>query len=123
MSLAACLGLAGLTHRQGARWHDDETLWCHALTQAPEKPRPLINCALALMRAGHSDRALPLLERAAVAVEHGEPNRRAALRSAVIANRVLALIAVQRHADARRALEQLDHTDPRYQRFTSWVDP
>lgn len=114
------LGLAGLTHQQTARWQSERSLWCDAVRLAPDKPRPLNNCALALLHEGHADGALPLLDRALQTLEVREPNRRSALRATVQTNRFLALMGVRRPTEAFQALEGLDPTDPRVVRFQAW---
>lgn len=112
VGLFVAIGLASITGQQTVRWESDQALWCHAVTLAPEKPRPLINCAAALMKAGASDRALPLLERAAVALENPQrpDNRRGHQRDLVAMNRALALVALQRSAEAKQAFAHV--TDP-----------
>ncbi len=114
--------LAGLTHAETARWQSDRTLWCSAVTLAPEKPRALNNCALALLHTGDYFEALPLLDRAAFELERREPNRRGALRATVLTNRFLVLYALRREDEARETLEQIrDHHDPRVVRFQRWL--
>ncbi|MDP3768587.1 MAG: hypothetical protein Q8S13_11285 [Dehalococcoidia bacterium] len=51
------LWYAYCTRQQVAVWHDDLTLWRHAVEQAPLKPRPRINYGLALLRSGRLDEA------------------------------------------------------------------
>ncbi len=120
--VSLALLLAGLTHHQVGRWQSDRTLWCSAATLAPEKPRALNNCALALLRAGDYEAAFPLLEHAAMTLEYREPNRRSAMRTAVITNQFLVLYALRRESDARATLERLDNsTDPRVRRLQQWL--
>ncbi len=38
-------------------WRSDLTIWQHAATVSPQKPRVLVNYGLALMRDGHLDEA------------------------------------------------------------------
>ena len=120
--VSLALLLAGLTHGETARWQSDRALWCHALTLAPEKVRPLNNCALALMRDGEYAAALPLLQRAAVLVDEREPNRRASLRMAVLSNQFVTLWAVRETDAARVVWTRMDPDDPRTQRFSTWLD-
>ncbi len=113
--------LAGLTHAETARWHSDRSLWCAALQLAPSKPRPLNNCALALLRHGDYDQALPLLDRALVEVNRREPNRRATMRATVLTNRFLVLFALRRNTEARASLAQAPADDPRVRQFLAWL--
>lgn len=121
LGVSLALLLAGLTHTETQRWQSDQTLWCHAVTLAPEKPRALNNCALALVRAGAYDLALPLLDRALVSLEAREPNRRDALRATVLTNRFLVLYALRRTDEARLTLARVDANDPRAVTFRRWV--
>lgn len=92
------------------------------MVYAPEKPRVLNNCALALMRDGEYPAALELLDRAVIQVERRDANRRQALRVTVLTNRFLALYALRRNAEARETLRHADPSDPRVQQFTRWLD-
>lgn len=121
LGVSLAVVLAGLTHAETGRWQGDRSLWCDAVRLAPTKPRPLNNCALALIRAGAYEQALPLLDRALVQVEIREPNRRKALRSAVLTNRFLVLFALRRDDDARATLARVDLSDPRVVQFSLWL--
>ena len=46
-----------LTARQIEVWRSPLTLWANAIEQAPDKPRPVINYAVALMTAGRFEEA------------------------------------------------------------------
>ena len=123
LCVSLAVALAGLTQRTLGRWQSDTTLWCDALALAPEKPRALNNCALAYLRNGDYEAALPLLDRALVTVEQREPNRRAKIRATILTNRVLVLFALRRLDDARLALARVDPADPRVAQFRTWLTP
>jgi predicted Zn-dependent protease len=61
---AVALALAGATWARNAVWRDPLTLWGDAMAKAPERSRPYVYVAQALMDRGELDRAIPLLERA-----------------------------------------------------------
>jgi hypothetical protein len=123
LGVGLAIVLAGLTYHDGARWQTDHTLWCAAADLAPDKPRALNNCALAHLRVGAYQEALPLLTHAAVTLERREPNRRTTLRTTVRGNQFLVFWALRRNADARAVLAGMDPTDPRTQQFRTWRDP
>ena len=56
--LAVLLALAVVTHIQLSYWHDDLTLWSHALAVAPNNFVAENNLASALIRWGRSDEAI-----------------------------------------------------------------
>jgi Flp pilus assembly protein TadD len=56
--------LAGATFARNEVWRDPLTLWSDAMAKAPERSRPHIYVAKALMERGEPERAIPLLERA-----------------------------------------------------------
>ncbi len=115
--------LAAFTYTTLGRWQSDGSLWCDAARLAPDKPRALNNCALALLRNGSYVEALPLLDRALVTLETREPNRREALRATVLTNRFLVLYALRRTDDARQTLARVSLTDPRVMRYRAWLQP
>lgn len=49
-------------------WHDELTLWLHVAPLAPQKPRPWINLALALMERQRLAEAQAALDHVAVLV-------------------------------------------------------
>lgn len=121
LGVSLAIVLAGLTYTDGARWRSNRSLWCGALSLAPDKPRALNNCALEHIRAGDYAAALPLLQHALVTLETREPNRRAALRNTVLANQVLALYALRQTDAMRVAMRAMDPTDPRAQWYQTWI--
>jgi protein O-mannosyl-transferase len=58
------LVLAGATFARNEVWRDPLTLWGDAMAKAPERSRPHLYVAQALVARGEPERAIPLLERA-----------------------------------------------------------
>lgn len=59
------VGLALLTAHHAAVWQSDLSLWQAAALVSPDKPRPALNVAAALINAGRDTDAIPWLDRAA----------------------------------------------------------
>ena len=51
VALVVLLACAWRTHQQLEVWQSDLTLWAHAATIAPAKPRPALNYGVALLAA------------------------------------------------------------------------
>jgi predicted Zn-dependent protease len=92
---AAVLALAGATYARNEVWRDAETLWRDAMEKSPEKSRPPVFVATALLARGEADEAIALLERA-TRLRPREP--------LVDVNLALAYDKVGRRADAERTL-------------------
>jgi tetratricopeptide (TPR) repeat protein len=94
-SAAAVLALAGATYARNEVWRDAETLWRDAMEKSPEKSRPPVFVATALLARGEADEAIALLERA-TGLRPREP--------LVDVNLARAYEKAGRRADAERAL-------------------
>ncbi len=70
--IAILLALSAVTHRQLSYWHDDFTLWAHALAVVPNNYVAENNFANALASQGRYDDAITHF-RAAAALEPGDP--------------------------------------------------
>ncbi len=70
--IAVLLALSAVTHRQLSYWHDDFTLWAHALAVVPNNYVAENNFANALASQGRYDDAITHF-RAAAALEPGDP--------------------------------------------------
>lgn len=114
VGLVLLTGLASITFQQSLRWQSNQTLWCAAADRYPARPRPLINCAAALLQVGEYDRADALLERASVEIEDvRRPRHRYAWDwSSLQLNRAMVRIALHRPDDARAVFATV--TDPRF---------
>lgn len=60
---AIVIAWGALTFRYGSVWQNELTLWTWAAAQAPRKPRPQVNLALALMEQRRWAEAWELLNR------------------------------------------------------------
>lgn len=104
----ACVGLALLTARQAAVWHDSETLWHAARAQTPNEPRPWVNLAVFELARGGNLEALKLLDHAETLARQQSPFLRDWSLDVIDANRAKAAIAMGDLETARRLLHQPD---------------
>lgn len=108
--------LASVTRARVWVWHDERTIWADALSQAPNKPRPLLNLGRMLERDGDYQGARTLYYRALAASfrpEHSEYTRRFA-KSAAQSNLAHLLVMQQEYDQAAVLLDDVIAEWPRF---------
>ena len=106
VGLLALSGLALLTCRQAMVWHDDVTLWSHAVAVTVDKPRPLLNNARALALTDRLEAATALNARAYIAAEDPRrpENRREEWQAIADLNQAMVLLALGERSAGKRHL-------------------